>query len=98
MIRYLIIPDRQQGQFCYNEAMCSHYESVKDQNTLRSHFGADAIPEGSKSDMWPGYMGVFLRGQESFGAKNGCGRELLLGSFGLIQHWAPRHKDCPQYF
>jgi hypothetical protein len=38
--------------------MCSHYESVKDRTTLKSHFGIDAIPDGAMEDLWPGYEGV----------------------------------------
>jgi putative SOS response-associated peptidase YedK len=67
--------------------MCSHYESVKDHNLLKSHFGVDAIPDGMKEDLWPGYMGVFVRNTEA-----GTEREMILGSFGLIPHWSPDTK------
>ena len=63
--------------------MCSHYESVKDRETLKSYFIIDTIPDGMKEDLWPGYMGAFVRNTET-----GTGREMLLGSFGLIPHWA----------
>ena len=63
--------------------MCSHYESVKDRETLKSHFSIDNIPEGMKEDLWPGYLGAFVRTTEA-----GTDREMLLGSFGLIPHWA----------
>ena len=67
--------------------MCSHYESIDDLLSLQSHFKIKVkkIPEGSKSDLWPGYPGIFLRkanGQDS------RAQELMTGSFGLIPHWA----------
>ena len=63
--------------------MCSHYESVKDRETLKSHFSIDTIPEGMKEDLWPSYLGTFVRNTEA-----GTDREMLLGSFGLIPHWS----------
>lgn len=63
--------------------MCSHYESVKDHESLKSHFSIDTIPEGMKEDLWPGYLGAFIRNNEA-----GTDQEILLGSFGLIPHWA----------
>ena len=69
--------------------MCSHYEAVKNPITLASHFKIDLVPEGSKSDLWPGYMGLFIRnqvGDQSFEDHNVI--ELMIGSFGLIPHWA----------
>lgn len=63
--------------------MCSHYESVKDHETLKSHFNIDTIPDGMKEHLWPGYLGAFVRNTEA-----GTNREMLLGSFGLIPHWA----------
>jgi len=63
--------------------MCSHYESVKDHESLKYHFSIDTIPEGMKEDLWPGYLGAFIRNNEA-----GTDQEILLGSFGLIPHWA----------
>jgi putative SOS response-associated peptidase YedK len=70
--------------------MCSHYESVKNRNTLKAHFGVDNFPEGEKADMWPGYLGAFIRKHEFADVGDAAvpERELLLGSFGLIPHWA----------
>lgn len=66
--------------------MCSHYESVKNHETLKSHFKIGAIPDRIKEDLWPGYLGAFIRNSEPGTAS--LKRELLLGSFGLIPHWA----------
>lgn len=63
--------------------MCSHYESVKDRETLKLYFSLNNIPDGAKADLWPGYLGNFVRHTEA-----GTEREMILGSFGLIPHWA----------
>ena len=70
--------------------MCSHFESVKDRQILKSHFRLDDVPEGGKWDMWPGYLGPFIRRQEfvDLGDEVLPEREVLLGSFGLIPHCA----------
>ena len=44
--------------------MCSHYESVKDRHTLKTHFKIDDPPDEFKTDMWPTYMGLFVRKHE----------------------------------
>lgn len=63
--------------------MCSYYESVNNPETLKSHFSIDNIPDGMKQDLWPGYLGAFIRNTEA-----GTEREMILGSFGLIPHWS----------
>jgi putative SOS response-associated peptidase YedK len=67
--------------------MCSHYESVDDLLSLQSHFKIKVkkIPEGSKSDLWPGYPGIFLH---KANCQDSSAQELMTGSFGLIPHWA----------
>lgn len=76
--------------------MCSHYESVKDRQTLKSHFKIDDLPEEFRADMWPTYMGLFVRKHEHANADEEAApeREILLGSFGLIPHWAPDTKGA----
>jgi len=70
--------------------MCSHYESVNDRHTLKMHFKADGFPEELKADMWPTYMGLFVRNHVEAVANDHAilEREILLGSFGLIPHWS----------
>ena len=70
--------------------MCSHFESVRDRQTLKRHFQLDTVPEGGKWDMWPGYLGPFIRrhAYADVGDDAVPEREALLGSFGLIPHWA----------
>lgn len=70
--------------------MCSHYESVKNRQILKSHFKIENIPEGGKDDIWPGYQGVFLckHSADNVDGHAITQNALQLGSFGLIPHWA----------
>lgn len=70
--------------------MCSHFESVRDRQRLKHHFQVDGVPEGGKWDLWPGDLGPFIRRQAlaDVGDEAVAQREALLGSFGLIPHWA----------
>jgi putative SOS response-associated peptidase YedK len=74
--------------------MCSHYESVKNIHTLKSHFKAKPFPDEMKVDVWPGYLSLFIHSH--YPGINGVGksevREAGLGSFGLIPHWAKDSK------
>lgn len=70
--------------------MCSHYQSLKESEKFRKVFGVEPPPESGKSDMWPGYLGSFIRrhphadvGDEAVPAA-----EALNGLFGLVPHWA----------
>ncbi|EKD99112.1 MAG: hypothetical protein ACD_23C00122G0001 [uncultured bacterium] len=70
--------------------MCAHYESVKDPDRLQRTFGVSAPEDPGKTDVWPGYKSIFIRrskenDQPSEAAPD---REAMLGSFGLIPHWA----------
>ena len=80
--------------------MCSHFESVKDRQVLKDHFRLGDVPEGGKLDMWPGYLGPFIRRHEfaDVGDEAVPDREALLGSFGLIPHWATDTKIARQTY
>ncbi len=41
--------------------MCSHYQALKEREKFLKVFGVDLPAEDSKYDMWPGYLGPFLR-------------------------------------
>jgi putative SOS response-associated peptidase YedK len=84
----------------YHGAMCSHFESVRDRKILKRHFQLDDVPEGGKWDMWPGYMGPFVRRHEfaDVGDEAVPEREALLGSFGLVPHWAMDTKIARQTY
>lgn len=70
--------------------MCAHYDPQTDPARLKAHFGVGDLPLGLKQSLWPGYLGPFLRRHEYADVGDGAVpfRELLVGSFGLIPHWA----------
>lgn len=70
--------------------MCAHYDPQTDPARLKAHFGVGDLPLGLKPSLWPGYLGPFLRRHEfaDVGDEAVPFRELLVGSFGLIPHWA----------
>ena len=77
--------------------MCSHYQAVKDAQRLERQFGVkpDQISEPSiKSDMWPGYVGGFIRAHPHAGVGDVAvpPAEYLPGLFGLVPHWADNTK------
>ena len=70
--------------------MCAHYESVHHRTRLTHHFGVDLPSELARQDVWPGYMSTFIRRHPNADVGDDAvpRREALLGSFGLIPHWA----------
>lgn len=70
--------------------MCSHYQSVQNPEHLKAFFGVAPAGELGKLDMWPGYLGAFIRRRAHGELAQGAGaeREALRGSFGLVPHWA----------
>jgi len=72
--------------------MCSHYEAPTP-SQLADAFGIEVDPQG-KLDLWPGYIGPFLRRSEHEFGEDGEGAplELLSGSFGLIPGGARTQK------
>jgi putative SOS response-associated peptidase YedK len=70
--------------------MCAHYDPQTDPARLKSFFGVSDLPLGLKQSLWPGYVGPFIRKHEfaDVGDEAVPLRELLVGSFGLIPHWA----------
>lgn len=74
--------------------MCSHYEAPTS-GQLAAAFGVQG--EQGTLDLWPGYIGPFLRRSVSVDgveADESLGLELLTGSFGLIPHWSKDTKIC----
>lgn len=70
--------------------MCSHYQSVKNPEHLKAYFGVSPPGDLGKLDMWPGYLGAFVRRRApaDVADKADAEREALPGSFGLVPHWA----------
>ena len=77
--------------------MCSHYQAVKDAERLERQFGVKAdqsSEQAIKSDMWPGYLGGFIRAHPHAGVGDDAVPqvEYLPGLFGLVPHWADSTK------
>jgi putative SOS response-associated peptidase YedK len=66
--------------------MCSHYEAPAPQLVAET-FGIDLYEQG-KLDLWPGYIGPFIRRAEHFDVESPAVLEALPGSFGLIPSWS----------
>jgi putative SOS response-associated peptidase YedK len=69
--------------------MCSHYQGIKERERYRLHFGVEP-PVDTKVDLWPGYLGSFVRRHPlaDVGDEAVPGLEALPGLFGLVPHWA----------
>jgi putative SOS response-associated peptidase YedK len=80
--------------------MCAHYESVDDKDLLKKHFGVSLPSELARRDVWPGYMSTFIRRPENADVGDDAvpDREAVLGSFGLIPHWAKDNKIARQTY
>ena len=73
--------------------MCAHYESVKDPKRIAESFKV-LLPEGIRTDVWPGYLSTFIRRPKEVGTGDEAvpDREALAGVFGMIPHWAKDEK------
>ena len=77
--------------------MCSHYQAVKEADRLQKHFGVSRSASEDlavKADMWPGYLGGFIRAHPQAGVGDEAvpPTEHLPGLFGLVPHWAESTK------
>lgn len=65
--------------------MCSHYQALKDQERMRKYFAAHPSAE-VPADMWPRYMGVFVRRPPEWDSGDEAvpEREAVVGRWGLI--------------
>ncbi len=70
--------------------MCSHYQALKERDRYWRHFGVEPPQEPGKDDMWPGYVGSFVRRHPflDVGDEAVPEREALAGLFGLVPHWS----------
>lgn len=68
--------------------MCSHYEAPSPQ-LVADEFDIDPYDQG-KLDLWPGYIGPFIRCAEHVDeeAKSPAINEVVSGAFGLIPFWS----------
>ena len=70
--------------------MCSHYQALKDREKFLRHFDVAPPPEGAKLDLWPGYVGPFIRANPLgvAGYETEPLAEALNGLFGIVPHWS----------
>ena len=70
--------------------MCSHYQGIKEQQRFEKYFGTPAPLEAGKVDLWPGYLGSFIRRHPHADVGDEAVPELeaVNGLFGLVPHWA----------
>ena len=70
--------------------MCSHYQALKERDRYWRHFGVEPPVDMGKFDMWPGYLGSFIRRHPNsdVGDEAVPERESLSGLFGLVPHWS----------
>jgi putative SOS response-associated peptidase YedK len=80
--------------------MCSHYEAIKERERYLRHFGVEPPDESGKLDLWPGYMGTFIRGHPNadVGDEAVPPTEAMSGMFGLVPHWATDTKIARQTY
>ena len=71
--------------------MCSHFDPVLDPKKLETYFKVEPqLPLDLKNILQPGYIGPLIREHEFADVDYEAvpHNELLIGSFGLIPHWA----------
>ena len=70
--------------------MCTHYDAIKELERFYREFGVEPPPETGKLDMWPGYLGCFIRSHPNanVGDEAVPAAEALNGLFGLVPHWS----------
>lgn len=81
--------------------MCSHYDPVVNRILLESYFGvSDEVPLDLRPSAYPGYIAPFIRKHElaNVGDEAVPFKELMVGSFGLIPHWAKDTKFVRQTY
>ena len=69
--------------------MCSHYQAVKAAALYEKRFGVKPPADSTRADLWPGYVGSFVRTARD---SNAGKWEALPGVFGLLPHWAKDQK------
>jgi len=70
--------------------VCSHYQQLKEREKFLKFFGVDPPPEDGKLEMWPGYLGSFVRKHPHSDVDDHAvpATEALNGLFGMVPHWA----------
>lgn len=76
--------------------MCARYHSVLDASRLKQFFKIQGLKDfaAPKPEVFPGYAAPFIRRPREYGGGDDAipEREVLLGRFGLLPHWARDEK------
>ncbi len=80
--------------------MCSHYQAIKERERYLSQFGVEPPADSGKLDLWPGYMGTFIRRHPhaDVGDEAVPPTEAVSGMFGLVPHWVTDTKIARQTY
>lgn len=80
--------------------MCSHYQALKEQDKYRRQFGVEPPADLYKFDLWPGYLGAFIRRHPHADVGDDAvpPSEALTGLFGLVPHWSQDTKIAKQTY
>ena len=70
--------------------MCAHYQGLSRPQSYTQSFGVEAPADVTRTDIWPGYEGAFIRRplEADRGDEAVPEREALRGLFGLVPHWS----------
>ena len=70
--------------------MCSHYQGIKERERYIRQFGVEPPGDLGKYDLWPGYLGSFVRRHPNAVAGDAALHKYaaLNGRFGLMPHWS----------
>jgi putative SOS response-associated peptidase YedK len=78
-------------------SMCARYDSVLNASRLQQFFRVRGLREFTqKSEVFPGLSAPFIRRPKEYGIGDEAvpNREVLVGRFGLLPHWAKNEKLC----
>jgi putative SOS response-associated peptidase YedK len=80
--------------------MCSHYQAVSEAKRLEKYFGVRVDEPIGKVDLWPGYLGSFIRRHPHADLDDEAvpPTECLPGLFGLVPHWSADTKTVRHTF
>ena len=80
--------------------MCSHYQALRDSEKYRLNFHVRPPSDLGKEDLWPGYIGSFIRRPRAIESGDAAAPpgEALAGRFGLVPHWATDEKIARHTF
>ena len=80
--------------------MCSRYQALQLRERYLRAFGVEPPAKPGKLDLWPGYMGTFIRRHPHAAVGDDAvpAAEAVSGMFGLVPHWATDTKTARQTY